>query len=691
MKNILNLFLLLPLCSIANTDSLINRANEYRVEDTIRITVLNNIAIDLANADYDKGLKYADSAIFLSEKIKSDIKTATAYYAKARNLSSAGQDSSAIIFYKKSYLLNFKNGNYLACGTMLFNMAISYYNLSEYAKSSESYNAALTLFKKLNNTKGIAASLNGLGIVAMELSDYTKAMSYYMETLTLSRKTGDSVTIANAFTNIGIVHKNLKNLNKALTYYNNALAIFKRMDMPQNIAYCYNNIAVVYSLMGQSKKAIEYIDKAFEINKTLKSDYGMASNYLNAGEEYFNMHEYLKADENYTKAAELFRKTGNDNYFGVAIKAKAHLLLSVPDSSLRELKVNANERYAKSLMLLKQALADFNETEDISNIADVSEDLSTLYEKTGNYKEALNYYRQHILMRDSAVNDEKKLDITKREIQEEYTAKEQEMKLNTEKKQAEVEREKLKRNYSIAGGVLLIMLGGSGFAQYKRRRDAVSKKNEAETNARIYETELKALRAQMNPHFMFNSLNSIADYINKNNAKTASEFSVKFAKLMRMVLENSESREIPLADDLKTLELYMQLEALRMQNKFSYSITVAEDTDAQNILIPPLLIQPFVENSILHGIAPLGEGGKIEVRVSVKNNMLNILVQDNGAGRKTVNTELHSSEHKSMGMKITRERIELFSKQKNAEAGITTHDLNQGTMVEIILPIVHLF
>ena len=114
----------------------------------------------------------------------------------------------------------------------------------------------------------------------------------------------------------------------------------------------------------------------------------------------------------------------------------------------------------------------------------------------------------------------------------------------------------------------------------------------------------------MNPHFIFNSLNSVNDYIDKNDTGTASGYITKFAKLMRMILENSEQKEVTLEDDLKALELYMQLEALRLKNKFTYEIKVDENIDCENTLVPPLILQPFVENSIWHGIAKRTALGK---------------------------------------------------------------------------------
>jgi LytS/YehU family sensor histidine kinase len=236
----------------------------------------------------------------------------------------------------------------------------------------------------------------------------------------------------------------------------------------------------------------------------------------------------------------------------------------------------------------------------------------------------------------------------------------------------------------IGGAVFLILAGFCGFVFYKRNRDITTQKNEAELQTQITDTEMKALRAQMNPHFIFNSLNSIADYIDNNQTKLASDFTIKFARLMRMVLENSEQKEIPLADDLKTLELYMKLESYRLQGKFDYDIQVDEAIDQENTLVPPLILQPFVENSIWHGVAKKNGKGHITVYIHQENDMLKCVVEDDGDGMKESTA---AQEKKSVGMKITKARIDVINKLKNAGASMNVSNKRNGVRAEVRLPL----
>jgi LytS/YehU family sensor histidine kinase len=154
-----------------------------------------------------------------------------------------------------------------------------------------------------------------------------------------------------------------------------------------------------------------------------------------------------------------------------------------------------------------------------------------------------------------------------------------------------------------------------------------------------------------------------------------------------MILENSEKKEIPLAQDLKALELYMQLESLRLNNKFSYEIKTDKEIDIDNTLIPPLLLQPFVENSIWHGIAKKEGNGRIVVQIKKENKMISCTIEDDGIGRSAAEISEPALEKKSLGMKITKSRIDILNRVKKSNASVELSDLSQGTKAQIKLPL----
>ena len=208
--------------------------------------------------------------------------------------------------------------------------------------------------------------------------------------------------------------------------------------------------------------------------------------------------------------------------------------------------------------------------------------------------------------------------------------------------------------------------------------------------------ELKALRSQMNPHFIFNCLNAIKSYTLNHDTEGADFYLTKFSKLMRQVLENSRSEKITLKNELETLTLYLDMEKLRAGDKLNYAFTIADDLETDFIEIPPMLIQPFVENAIWHGLMQKEEGGKIEIDCRQKNDKIVIVtILDNGIGRERA-AELKTktaTRHKSFGMKITSERMDIINQLYHIETKITIQDLKNtegvgvGTKVVLEIPL----
>jgi LytS/YehU family sensor histidine kinase len=217
------------------------------------------------------------------------------------------------------------------------------------------------------------------------------------------------------------------------------------------------------------------------------------------------------------------------------------------------------------------------------------------------------------------------------------------------------------------------------FVFYRSRREALVRQKEAELKQQLAEVEMKALRAQMNPHFIFNCLNSIYRFLEKQDTAKAGDYLLKFSQLIRTVLENSMHREVSLQDDLKTLHLYIQMEQMRMNQRFDYTISTDEKLDESSVLVPPLIIQPFVENSIWHGLNDKKERGNISIHISKGNEMLKYLVEDNGEEKKEPEAILEQTiKKKSLGMSITRERLDVLNKTKNAKADFRISDIRDG-------------
>jgi sensor histidine kinase YesM len=226
----------------------------------------------------------------------------------------------------------------------------------------------------------------------------------------------------------------------------------------------------------------------------------------------------------------------------------------------------------------------------------------------------------------------------------------------------------------------------------KRKNDLLkNSKQQAELQERATRLEMQALRAQMNPHFIFNCLSSINCFILENETEKASDYLTRFSRLIRMVLTNSEKPLITLDEELKMLKLYLDMERLRFENSFDYNITYTNDVEAETVLVPPLLLQPFCENAIWHGLMNKEGKGHLTITIMKENEYLNCVITDDGIGRVRAG-ELNkgsAKKEKSMGLKITTERLSLFNQDKEGHTFYEIDDLTDedgavtGTKVSI--------
>lgn len=232
---------------------------------------------------------------------------------------------------------------------------------------------------------------------------------------------------------------------------------------------------------------------------------------------------------------------------------------------------------------------------------------------------------------------------------------------------------------------------------FRLRLNQIQRKQKVDTEQQIEisKNQLKALRSQMNPHFMFNSLNSIQNFILTNKDDRAVMYLNKFAKLMRMILNNSEKSHITLNEELDAMRLYIELEQMRFQNQFQFKITLSEDIDPDYEQIPTMLIQPYVENAILHGLNPKKDSGLLQIDIRLAGSVMICSIIDNGIGReKSAEMKRNSAkEHKSMAMDITKQRLQILNTMNQSNLSVRINDLKDekglpiGTKVDIFIPI----
>jgi hypothetical protein len=343
--------------------------------------------------------------------------------------------------------------------------------------------------------------------------------------------------------------------------------------------------------------------------------------------------------------------------------------------------------------LLKHALMLADQTHFSEGRAKALEQLSSVYDEMNNKDSSLYFYRMYRSVRDSLFSENNRRNTIVNEYQWAINRKELE---NNNLKEVAAAQQK-----QIAFKNILLFLVGIGFLLslfvafllYKSF-EARKIKNESQYKQKIAETEMQALQAQMNPHFFFNSLNSIENFIMQNEKKLASDYLNKFARFIRGILDSSNNELIEFNQDLSTLQLYIDLEQLRFNNKFSYCCQVDPQLREGDYRVPALLVQPFLENAINHGIGPSDRSDlKICVRVKGINNMIQYTIEDNGVGREQsrVYKNLNKPFHKSVGMKLTQDRINIFNQDTGPSSKVKITDLYDdmnkpaGTRIEFAI------
>ena len=675
------IFFCISLSSLAQKnqiDSLKHLLRNYKKTDTTKFLLYYDISRAYDDEDDKLSLKYSDSALHIAPKLENKNKwLAKVFYRKGQNYYQYFHYKESLDSYQKAihFALKGKKTDELL-GRIYHNTGLIYQYNDEYKKALGYHQKAFELFVKIKNEKLGLTALNSVGACYTNLNDYKKALNCYFQVLKIAETQNNELQMGLAYGNIGLVFKRIGNFEKAYAYFEKAIAIYSKINDMRNLINTYQSYGTAKDSNNDQKGAIKLYEKGLRLATKPEYD-NLKYDLINGlGVAYLAQKNYEKAIDFLKQSLVYYRENENKRKLSITNLHYSEVLTEAPDEILKKNNINPSEKYNLAISLLKENVKIDEKLEIPESLMYDKELLAKIYEKKGDYKNALHEFKDFQRLKDSLAFSENREEAIKKEMQ-----------YNADKKEtlakAEIGKQKVIRNAIVTVSLIVLIAGVFLFLGFRKRQKIKAEQKEILLKAEISETELKALRAQMNPHFIFNALNSIADYINKNDARSADYYLGKFAKLMRGILENSEEKEISLSEELKMLEFYMDLESLRFKNKFNYEVKIADDINPENTLIPPMILQPFVENSILHGLAKKENDGKITIHIDKTEDLLKCTIEDNGIGRKNPNENLN----KSYGVKLTRERIALFDKSKNSDSGVFYTDLETGTRVELRLPL----
>lgn len=534
------------------------------------------------------------------------------------------------------------------------------------------------------------------GYYHLNKGNYKEAVESYFGALKIAEKStlySAQVTILNS---IASIYEDQGEPDKALVYYRKGLKIALEKKIKNKLHYLYNNLGHHYSQTTLNDSVIYYHQKSLAIRQELKDTLNMALSYGNIGHFYFKkLKDYKTALTNLQRGLELQKKFGDQQ--GVV-----ETLLNISDIYFDTQNVQKAEAYAfKGQQVSQQTNYLFGQIESASRLA-------RIYKKKHDYRRSLQMYELSVILEDSLERGENKNAALKTEFKYESELKEAQIKDLSQQKQI-IELESDRKNtliYSILGGIIaLIVIAYFSFARFKAKKEnelLQTQLQEAQHRIKIEqkatESELKALKSQMNPHFMFNALNSIQEQFMYGDKAIANEQMGNFTYLTRQILSVSGKKRISLATEIEILTKYLELEKMRFAEGFQYTIHLSERIDEDYHQIPPMLIQPFVENAIKHGL--MHKVGEKKLRIAfdldeLEENLL-CFVEDNGVGRQKA-AEIKSKrwpQHESFSTSATEERLKLLGNAPNGQGWLVYEDLKDeagkpiGTKLTLKIPMV---
>ena len=567
--------------------------------------------------------------------------------------------------------------------------------------SRENYGAYLSAFDEgiayyemLHKDTVVAHLVYAKAHLFKRLSEYPEALMYFNESLNLYQEIPYDQQVGMCYYNIAWIHHKQKNTTQFLEYAKQSLKYFQRI--PENYFTCSGTmtLAIAFYLNDSLDQSLRHFREYYAMAKRVQESEHIAQALGKLGSFYGGSEIPTALDsakKYYTMQWEASQKDSS---------GRSLLTAGINMATLeKELKDYSQALYYLSIALKKATLLKKDYEKQW-----IERTMAETYALAGQYDKAYNTFRSYTHSKDSVFSEEKNLQVTELEKKYETARKDQEITLLTKEKEVQQARAQQQTtvNRALTGGLLLILTIAGLIVYLLRQRihnqKALAVKNQEVKSAyfrqQLSELEMKALRAQMNPHFIFNCINSINRMVLSGKGDNASRYLTKFAKLIRLMLENSETPTVSLEDELVMLEAYLQLESLRFKEKIRYEIVVDDTIDRETTHLPAMVLQPFVENAIWHGLMPKEGNGLVKIAIQEDEEVLKCIIEDNGVGREHALelSERHVTKKKSMGLQITEERLKLLSKERLKEL-IRITDLKDsmnralGTRVDVLIPI----
>ncbi len=501
-----------------------------------------------------------------------------------------------------------------------------------------------------------------LGVIYQFMGNYIKSLEAYWKAYNSFYTQGNHLYAAHTLVGIGSIYKRQKQWDQARSTYKKALEILEDLDDQNAVGAALSNLGDVFVGIKDYSRAKDFYRRSLEISIKLNQDHHVADDYDDLGYMFQLQEKYPEALTEHFKALPIRRKNGNP-------LSTAQTLLNIGATYVKMKSFGNAERYlAEGLQLAAEA--------DVTPVLeDLYKYMSEVYAERSSFEKALEYHHSYVAVKDSLMGRDVEKQLNELQVMYETSEKDNQIALMAKEKELheqEILRQKAAQKFYIFAFIAALVTGILIYYVYRQRlrnQKSIALKNEELNKERfrneLRELEMKALRAQVNPHFIFNCMNSINQLILSGNTGDASLYLGKLSIMIRLILENSEAPEVMLSSELRLMKAYIELEQLRFKNAIDYRCVVSPQLDPDEIYIPPMILQPFLENAIWHGLNHKKdeERGSILLSVDYSENSLIFKIEDNGVGREHSNRlkKQRTVNQSSMGLKITEDRLRLIT------------------------------
>lgn len=543
--------------------------------------------------------------------------------------------------------------------------------LSAYDSSDHWLLRGLAAARAQGDQPATAQALTALGKNALLRDAYPEALQYFLDALSLET-TAPTARLAGLRSNIGLIYGNMGQVAEGLPYLRQALALARQARDTLTLLQVTNNLALFHGNLDALDSCAYYAEALVAMSDAAALPQGRIRGRLLLAET---------------------RVLQGDPQAGLSLAAAAAHLVDPTMIALTSNVYSALARIQDTLGQYREAIETGHrhldlarQTQEPIKVMYAYEDLAKFYHHAGDYRQAWFFTRQYHHLKDSLFSAEKTAALQR--LQTEFETREKEQAIANLEQEARMQALQLRqRGFALAGLALLAILGAGLVWLIHRRRLWVQQ-------TLAMEARQQALRSQMNPHFLFHALSAIQAFIYEaHDPGQAGIFLAKYAKLMRLILENSRADFISLDQELQTLGHYLALQQVRYRQAFTYHIHLDPRLDPEAVFLPPMLAQPFIENALEHGQLHTQPGGRLDLSYRREGDRLVCVVADNGIGRRAATLSGNAHERRSLATAITRDRLRLLERQLRQPVTFEISDTgdaegeNSGTRVTFVLPL----